>query len=74
MLLIGVGARAVKEGDRDDGGQIVPVLFTMAAWLQPLQLNAHTAFMCVRMHEHSPAKLLNTLYIFILGDESRASN
>lgn len=74
MLLIGVRARAVKEGDGDDGGQIVPVLFTMAPRLQPLQLNVHTAFMCAHMHEHSPAKLLNTLYIFILGDESRASN
>lgn len=74
MLLIGVRARAVKEEDREDGGQFVPVLFTMAPRLQPLQLNVHTAFMCARMHEHSPAKLLNTLYIFILGDESRASN
>lgn len=30
MLLIGVRARAVKEGDRDDGGQVGPALFTMA--------------------------------------------
>lgn len=74
MLLIGVGARAVKEENGEDGGQFVPVLFTMAPCPKPLQLNVHTAFMCVRMHEHSPAKLLNTLYIFILGDESRASN
>lgn len=70
MLLIGVRAGAVKGEEREDGGQFVPGLFTMAACLQPLLLNVHTAF----MHEHSPAKLLNTLYIFILGDESRASN
>lgn len=74
MLLIGVRARAVKEEVREDGGQFVPVLFTVAPCLLPLQLNAHTTFICVRMHEHSPAKLLNTLYIFILGDKSRASN
>lgn len=74
MLLIGVRAGAVKDEEREDGGQSVPCLFTMTACLQPLQLNVHTTFMCVRMHEHRPAKLLNTLYIFILGDESRASN
>lgn len=43
-----------------------------------LLLNVHTdghvcVFMCVRMHTRGPVKLLNTLYIFILGDESGAS-
>lgn len=36
MLLIGVRAGAVKEEDRKDGGQFVPVLFTAAPRLQPL--------------------------------------
>lgn len=39
----------------------------MASCLQPLQLNVHTVFVCARLYVHSPAKPVNTLYMFIQG-------
>lgn len=69
----------MAERENTDGGQFVLLLFTISHCLQPALLNVHTdghmcAFVCVHMHTRRPVKLLNTLYIFILGDESGASS
>lgn len=83
MLLIGVRARAVKEDGRkrEHGWRSVCSLVVYHLSLSPASTAKCThrrshvcVFMCVRMHARGPVKLLNTLYIFILEDESGASN
>lgn len=71
-----------RERESTDGGQFVlSALFTISHCLQPALRNVHTdgrVFVCtcvyVHARAHMPAKPLNTLYIFILEDESGASN
>lgn len=67
----------MAERESTDGGQFVLLLFTISRRLKPALLNVHTdGHMCVFVHMHTRGlvKLLNTLYIFILGDESGASS